>query len=133
MFYIAATVVIFLIGFFYRKANLRRRALRQHARDGFHAIQTAVNYWAEEPDNGERFDLALASMAVYDHWRKRSALFPIEYRQYSAEQFEVADEWQKLFHAHDNPPGVATGLYALRFRENLVALRALHEQGPISK
>lgn len=119
----AIAIAIVLIVYFYRKASLRRQALRQQARDGFQAIQTAINYWSEEPDNPERTDLAIVSMALYDDWRKRSALFPIKYRELSPEEFELADEWKKLLLVHDNPPGEATGLHALRFRDNLLTLR----------
>jgi hypothetical protein len=123
-----ALLLVFVVLYLYRQANIKRGRLRTQARQQYSDIATSINYWAERKDDPERFQLAQVALALYDDWHRRSIAIPVTMRNTSAEEFEVLTEWRSLIEDHERKSKDAWNLkpsylLELEFAGNRAALR----------
>lgn len=137
-FLITILVIGALVFYYYKKAKNKQAELRAKARSYYSDIQNAVFVWAGDKSNSEKLSLALAALEIYDNWHKEAEFFPITFKSLSAEQFEIVDEWRKIFEEDKNlrNPRIENGaksVIANEFSYNVQELRELRHKQRLSQ
>lgn len=137
-FLIILLVIGVLVFYYYKKAKNKQAELRAKARAYYSDIQNAVFVWAGDKTNDDKLSLALAALEIYDNWYKEVEFFPINYKNLSAERFEIVDEWRQIFEEDKNlrNPRIADGaksVIATEFSYNVQELRELKHKQSLSQ
>ncbi len=126
-----------LVFYYYKKAKNKQAELRAKARTYYSDNQNAIFVWAGDKTNEEKITLALAALEIYDNWYKEAEFFPINYKNLSAERFEIVDEWRRIFEEDKNFRNIrntdtAKSVIANEFSYNVAELRKLRHQKNLS-